>query len=159
MQSTTKIAFIPLFFFLSINVFAQENSLPSSEQKIAQIIEANIDWKKLKDSTAIYTFCLKIDFKNKKGKMDIVTKINNPEVSSIFKGDDQLKKYNYSGFITSKKGLLFRFYIIITDSKSEKQSVNIYEIPEATKYLLFKNENNYQDMGIWTFQRDNKVYH
>jgi len=134
------------------------NTIGSFEM-VKKVIADKINWEILKDSTAIYTFCLKIDIKGNKRGPTIECSINNPEISNIFLGFSDLQKLDYSSIIKKgKKRFLVRCYIFVLSSDYSPKVVDIYSIPKSVKFLHQVIDNSYEDLGTFIQQYDKKVY-
>jgi len=158
---TIKTIIFSLLFFTVFSLSAQEKEKSQLNMSIGKIITDNL-LKKFKDSTAVYTFCLKIKLIKKSGGLtEVSTTINNPEVNKIFEASDLLKHVNYLDFLKFHKKnstLLFRFYLITLSSKNVPQTLEVYNIPEVTKYIITDNEPGLIEMGVFTQTIDQTVY-
>ena len=148
-----------MILLLSFNVKAQDKLANFDAILLSRFISSNVIHEKIKDSTAVYTFSLKIEIEKKKGVQLVKTKINNPTISLALNSLEALSNYNYDAYLKNGKAkILMRFYLIVLSSDYSSKFVDIYKIPEIVKYFFEKGDDAFIDVGAYGIMIDKKVY-
>lgn len=160
MSRIKKQAVFSALFLLTFNAFGQQHDITEIKGKVAKVIRENFNEKKIKDSTAIYSFTITIKVVNSKGKQQVVTAINNPIVDSFFEGLDKLKEINYAILLGKHKYKSFSFkgYILVYDSKYGAKVISSPTIPQSLSYLFLKDETDVENLGNIVIEYDKKIY-
>ncbi len=160
MSIRTFYLFLVFFFALGLNANAQKvDHFATTRKAVLEILRNHINGAKIKDSTAIYSFSIKISVRQQAKKLLVKTEINNSEAKSFFEGLEQLKKIDYSSLMNGKKQASFvvSAYILVYGSKYNNE-IKLSTIPTALKYLFVENELGQQNLGSVLIELDKKVY-
>ncbi|WP_426328077.1 hypothetical protein [Pedobacter sp. R-06] len=143
----------------SFNLKAQDKLVHFDAKLLSRFILNNINHEMIKDSTAVYTFSLKIEIEKKKGIQLVKTNVNNPLISLALDSLNALNKYNYDVYLKNGKAkILMRFYLIALSSDYNPKLVDVHNIPETIKFLFEKGDDTFIDMGAYGITIDKKVY-
>ena len=99
----------PLFFFNQDLCAQNKKDVDFVTKSIQKIVGDYTIGEKIKDSTAIYSYAIKINVIRKKDKQIVNIAINNPAALDFFNGLDKLKKVNYLPLMRKKKNATFLF--------------------------------------------------
>jgi hypothetical protein len=137
-----KVYLIILVLLFSISKFSFSQNKQTTIEEIEKTLASTMDAKDIKDSIALYTFCIQVNIKNVKGK-SIVTgiSVNDLVAKIIFKDIYLLKKINYSSFLGNKKNISLNIPIayIVANYKANdltEKKINIIGIQDNL-YKLF----------------------
>ncbi|SFH08621.1 hypothetical protein SAMN04489864_1053 [Pedobacter insulae] len=128
---------------------------------VKKIVGESTNAYKVKDSTAIYSYTITINVQREKNMQKITTSINNPEVQLFFDGMEKLKEIDYLPLMGKRKKMTFFFstYLLVYGSESNRNTVNLSEVPKAIRYLFIPNKNEMYDLGEMGIKLDKKVYY
>lgn len=159
-MSIKKILIIILFLFQNSHTSAQsKEEFLLLQKSVSKIIKENIIEKKIKDSTAIYVFSIKITVKIVKGIQTANIEMSDNDALQFFAGMDSLKYLNYKPFLHKKRisTFLYNNYVLVYGSKGNRNLVTISDIFENLKYLnMTEYKSNYLGNTIIAF--DKKIY-
>lgn len=159
--------FYPLFmliFFVSFNGFTQNNKKTDSIRKVvSKIVSEAIKIEKLKDSTAVYGFAVKLNVNFVKGLQQVNLAVSSTPIANAIdlKLLEKLKKVDYSLFIDHKResNLYFKVGVFVSDSKYHPQLIKLDDVFEFTTNLFLKDEFKMINLGSTLIKLDQKVYH
>lgn len=151
--------FIIIMLVLSYNVNAQDKLTGIDANLLSRFISDNIINEKIKDSTAVYTFSLKIEIQKKKGILKVESKLNNPIIYSALNNLEGLSQFNYDAYLENGRAkILMRFYLTVLNSDYGSKLIDIYKIPATVKYFFEKGDDGFIDLGAYGIMIDKKVY-
>ena len=156
-----RLIFILTLLF-SFSVKAQNKLIDDDTNALSRFIlnNININHDKIKDSTAIYTFSLKIEVTKHPDSQQVKITVNNPTILQALGNLNALKKHNYNTLLQNNDSakILMRLYLIVLNSDYNPKLVDIYNIPIMLKSLLEKVDHTFIDAGIYGIMIDKKVY-
>lgn len=154
-----RLIFFIIILLFSLEIKAQNKFGDFDSNTCARFISDNINYEKIKDSTAVYTFSLKIDVEKKDNILKVKTKVNNPQISPIINNLENFSKNNYDRYLKNGKAkILMRFYLIILSSDYNPKLIDVYKMPEIIRYLFEKEDGNFIDFGAYGIMIDKKTY-